>query len=88
MQEVETGKLGTQYDKNEQTIVKTKTFRVFGGRMRNCILCHNCGYKSLSSERYYDLNIVLDIIKIGMPEIKELEGRFKYIFPIRRTQGG
>ena len=36
----------------------TKTFKVFGGRMRNCVLCYNCGYKSLTSERYYELNIV------------------------------
>ena len=58
MQEAETGKLGKEQKKNEQVIAMSKTFRVFGGRMMNCVLCHNCGYKSLTSERYYDLNIV------------------------------
>lgn len=65
MQEVETGKLGKDRLSNEQKIVKTKTFKVFGGRMRNCVRCHNCGYKSLTSERYYDINIVNCIINFS-----------------------
>lgn len=62
MQEIETGKLGKDRLANEQKIVQTKTFKTFGGRMRNCVKCHNCGYKSLTSERFYDINIVINFL--------------------------
>ena len=62
LQNAETGKLGKNRDKNERIIAHTLMYRVFGGKLRTCVVCAGCHHKSLTEERYYDLNIVTIII--------------------------
>ena len=62
MQDAQTGKLGKEREKNEIAIAKSLAYKVFGGRLRNYVHCLSCEHRSLTSERYYDLNIVKNIL--------------------------
>lgn len=69
MQEAETGKLGKEREENDKRIRKTRIFDIFGGIIKTSVECLNCSHKSITTERYYDFNIVLVINKgIGMPK--------------------
>lgn len=69
MQESETGKLGKEREENEKKIKKTKVFDIFGGIIKTVVECLNCNHKSITTERYYDFNIVLCMDKgLGMSE--------------------
>lgn len=68
MQETETGKLGKVREENEKKIRKTQIFDIFGGIMKTSVECLGCGHKSLTTERYYDFNIVHRVDKeSGVP---------------------
>lgn len=69
MQDSETGKLGKDREKNESSIKKTKIFNIFGGIIKNVVLCLSCKHKSVTKERYYDLNIVKNYFNIVMPKV-------------------
>lgn len=69
MQESETGKLGKEREENEKKIRKTKIFDIFGGIIKTSVECLGCGHKSITTERYYDFNIVRQVDKeSGVPE--------------------
>ena len=71
MQESETGKLPKdQREANENKIKKTQIFSVFGADMRTVVECLSCNHKSITHERYYDLNIVRVANKVGVPKSK------------------
>lgn len=66
MQETETGKAGKEKDAKEVLegrIKASKVFGVFGGIMKTCVDCLNCNNKSITTERYYDFNIVRNLDK-------------------------
>jgi ubiquitin carboxyl-terminal hydrolase 36/42 len=63
MQEAETGKLGKEREANEAKIRGSRAFKVFGGVMKTCVDCLNCNNKSITTERYYDFNIVPNLDK-------------------------
>lgn len=48
MQDCETGKLGKDREKNEIAIKKTKIFNIFGGVIKNVVLCLSCKHKSIT----------------------------------------
>ena len=41
-------------------IKASKVFEVFGGVIKTCVECLNCTHRSITSERYYDFNIVIN----------------------------
>lgn len=59
MQDSETGKLGKDREENEKKLKKTQVFDVFGGIVKTSVECLSCSRKSITTERYYDFNIVL-----------------------------
>lgn len=58
MQESETGKPGKDKEAHEGLIKNSRIFGVFGAIMKTCVDCLGCGFKSITKQRYYDLNIV------------------------------
>lgn len=61
----------------EKKIQNTQTFKIFGGISQTCVHCLNCHYKSITKERYYDLNIVNIILNSVMPKIEYSLIRFQ-----------
>ena len=71
MQESETGKLGKEREANETAIKVTEIFHCFGGIIKTSVHCLNCNYKSITTERYYDMSIVRTCnLSLGVPEIE------------------